>query len=53
MDVLHRYDLEQISRVNKAVEKYNRTLRKHLKVCENTEVIKFDLEEVSQDMVSI
>jgi len=53
MDVPHRYDLEQNSCVNKEVEKYNRWIRKHMKVFENTEVIKIDLEEVSQDMVSI
>jgi len=53
MDIPQTYDLEQISCVNKEVEKYNRRLRKHMKVCENTEVIKVDLEEVSQNMVSI
>jgi hypothetical protein len=53
MDIPHRYDLEQNSCVNKEVEKYNRRIRKHMKVFENTEVIKVDLEEVSQDMVSI
>jgi hypothetical protein len=53
MDVPHRYDLEQNSCVNKEVEKYNRRIWKHMKVFENTEVIKVDLEEVSQDMVSI
>ena len=44
MDVPHRYDLEQISCVNKEVEKYNRRIRKHMKVFENTEVIKIDLD---------
>jgi hypothetical protein len=44
MDVPHRYDLEQISCVNKEVEKYNRRIRKHIKVFENTEVIKVDLD---------
>jgi hypothetical protein len=44
MDIPHRYDLEQILCVNKEVEKYNRRLRKHMKVCENTEVIKVDLD---------
>ena len=53
MHVPHRYDLEQNTCVNKEVEKYNRRIRKHMKVSENTEVIKVDLEEVSQDMVSI
>jgi hypothetical protein len=53
MDVPHRYDLEQNSCVNKEVEKYNRRIRNHMKVFENTEVIKVDLEEVPQDMVSI
>jgi hypothetical protein len=53
MDVPHRYDCEQNSCVNKEVEKYNRMIQKHMKVCENTEVIKVDLEEVSQNMVSI
>jgi hypothetical protein len=53
MDIPHRYDLEQISFVNKEVEKYNRQLWKCMKVYENTEVIKVDLEEVSQNMVNI
>ena len=53
MDVPHRYDLEQNSCVNKEVEKCNRKIRKHMKVFENTEVIKVDLEGVSQNMVSI
>jgi len=53
MDVPHRYDLEQTPCVNKEVEKYNRRIRKHIKVFENTEVIKVYLEEVSQNMVSI
>ena len=44
MDVPHRYDLEQNSCVNKEVEKYNRRIRKHMKVFENTEVIKVDLD---------
>jgi len=44
MDIPHRYDLEQISYVNKEVEKYNRWIRKHMKVCENAEVIKVDLD---------
>jgi hypothetical protein len=34
MDIPHRYDLEQTLCVNKEVEKYNRRLRKHMKVCE-------------------
>ena len=45
ISVPHRYDLEQISCVNKEVEKYNRRLQKHTKVFENTEVIKVDLEK--------
>jgi RNase H-fold protein (predicted Holliday junction resolvase) len=53
MDIPHRYDLEQTPRVNKEVEKYNRRLRKHMKVFENTEIIKVYLEEVSQNKVSI
>jgi hypothetical protein len=53
MDVPHRYNLVQISCVNKEVEKYNRRLWKHMKVCENTEIIKVDLEEVSQNMGNI
>ena len=52
MDIPNRYDLEQNSCVNKEVEKYNR-IRKHMKVFENTEVIKVDLGGVSQNMVSI
>ena len=44
MDVPNRYDLEQISYVNKEVETYNRRIRKHMKVFENTEVIKVDLD---------
>ena len=44
MDVSHRYDLEQITCVNKEVEKYNRRIQKHMKVFENTEVIKVDLD---------
>ena len=44
MDVPHRYDLEQNSCVNKEVEKYNRRIRKHMKVFENTEVIEVDLD---------
>jgi hypothetical protein len=46
MDVLHRYDLEQTSCVNKEVERYNRRLQKHMNFFENTEVIKIGLEEV-------
>ena len=53
MDVPHGYDLEQNSCVNKEVEKYNRRIWKHMKVLENTEVIKVDLEDVSLDTVSI
>jgi hypothetical protein len=53
MDIPHRYDLEQISCVNKEVEKRDGRIQKHIKVFENTEVIKVDLEEVSQNMVSI
>jgi hypothetical protein len=53
MNAPHTYDLEQISCVNSEVEEYNRRLWKHMKVCENTEVIKVDLEEVSQNMVRI
>jgi hypothetical protein len=53
MDVPHRHDLEEISCVNKEVEKYNRRIWKHLKVFENIDVIKMDLEGVSQNMVSI
>jgi hypothetical protein len=48
MDIPHRYDLERTSCVNKEVERYNRRIRKHMKVFENTEVMKIDLEEVSQ-----
>jgi hypothetical protein len=44
MDIPHRYDLEQISCVNKEVEKYNRRIRKHMKVFENTAVIKVDVD---------
>ena len=44
MYIPHRYDSEQISRVNKEVEKYNRRIRKHMKVFENTEVITVDLD---------
>jgi len=44
MDVLHRHDLEQITYANMELEKYNRRIRKHMKVFENTEVIKFDLD---------
>ena len=44
MDVLHRHDLEQITYANKELEKYNRRIRKHMKVFENTEVIKVDLD---------
>jgi hypothetical protein len=44
MDVPHIYDLEQISCVNKEEEKYSRRLQKHMKVFENTEVIKVDLD---------
>ena len=36
--------MEQISCVNKEVEKYNRRTWKHIKVFENTEVIKVDLD---------
>jgi hypothetical protein len=39
IDARHRYDLEQISCVNKEVDKYNRRIQKHMKVFENTEVI--------------
>ena len=45
MDVPHRYDLEQNSYVNKEVEKYNRRIRKHVKVFENTVVIKVDTKQ--------
>ena len=44
MDVPHKYDLEQISCVNKEVDKYNRRLQKHMKFFENTEVIKANLD---------
>jgi len=44
MDAPHRYDLQPISCVNKEVEKYNRRIRKHMKVFENMEVIKVDLD---------
>ena len=44
MDVPHRYDLEQISCVNKDVEKYNRRIRKRMNLSENTELIKADLD---------
>jgi hypothetical protein len=44
MDVPRRYDLEQISCVKKEVGKYNRRIRKHMKVFDNTEVIKVDLD---------
>ena len=44
MDVPHRCYLEQISFVNKEVNKYYRSLQKHMKVFENTEVIKANLE---------
>jgi hypothetical protein len=44
MDIPHRYDLEQISSVNKEVEKYNRRSQKGMKVSENTKVIKVDLD---------
>jgi lysophospholipase L1-like esterase len=44
MDVPHRYDLEQISCVNKDVEKYNRRIRKRMNLSENTELIKIDLD---------
>jgi len=32
MDVLHRYDLEQNTCVNKEVEKYNRRIWKYMKL---------------------
>ena len=44
MDVPHKYDLEQNSCVNKEVKKYNRKIWKHMKVFENTEAIKVDLD---------
>jgi hypothetical protein len=44
LDVPHRYDLEQNSCVNKEVEKYNRRIWKHMRVLENTEVIKVDID---------
>ena len=44
MDAPHRYDLEQNSCVNKEVEKYNRRIWKHMKVLENTEVIKVNID---------
>jgi hypothetical protein len=47
MDVPHRYDLEQISFVNKEVNKYYRRLQKHMKLFKNTEVIKIDLDRRS------
>ena len=44
MDVPHRYDLKQISCVNKEVDKYSRRLQKHIKVFENAEVINANLD---------
>ena len=36
MEVPHRYDMEQISCVNKEVDKYNRWIWKHMTIFENT-----------------
>jgi len=44
MDVPHRYDIEPIACENKEVEKFNRRIEKHMKVFENTEVIKVELD---------
>ena len=43
MDVPDKYDLEQISCVNKGVDKYNWRLQNHIKVFEHTEVLKANL----------
>ena len=44
MEVPHRYDLIQDSCVNKEVEKRNSIIRKHMKVHENAEVMKVNLD---------
>ena len=44
MEVPHRYDLTQDSCVNREVEKYNSTIRKLMKVHENAEVMKVNLD---------
>ena len=44
MEVSHRYDLIQDSCVNKEVEKFNSRIRKHMKVHEDAEVMKVNLD---------
>jgi len=44
MEVPHRHDLIQDSCVNKKVGKFNSIMRKHMKVYENAEVVKVNLD---------
>ena len=44
MEVPHRHDLIQDSCVNKEVGKFNRVMRKHMQVHENTAVVKVNLD---------
>jgi hypothetical protein len=44
MEVPHRYDLVQDSCVTKEVEKFNSRIRQHMKVLENAEVMKVNLD---------
>jgi len=54
MEAPNRYDLIEGSCVNKEVGKFNSIIRKHTKVHENAEVMKFSwTEKASQNMVNI
>ena len=44
MEVPHRHDLIQYLCVNKEVEKFNSNIKKHMKVHENAEVVKVNLQ---------
>jgi len=44
MEVPHRHDLIKDSCVNKKVDKFNTIIRKHIKVHENAEVMKVNLD---------
>jgi len=44
MEVPYRHDLIQDSCVNKKVDKFNRIIRKHIKVHKNAKVLKVSLD---------
>jgi hypothetical protein len=47
MSAPYRHDLDSESCVNKEVTQYNRKLRKHLKVFDNTQIVEVDPQKES------